>query len=207
MRRNFTRSKFKCILTVLLGLVMIVLSIVMYVREASYIFMNETLDLNEIIEEGGEMPRGEFVTFTVEYPLGNYAETRELIAGFIPMPFGTTQQYAILCEDGSIISAEVSKKSKITELDQAVEDFYNDKTAAVTIVGCVAANNSEMNGYLAEFTDYLFDGDVASAGVTPTYFLIDTTRTRTSQFFLYFFFLLLGGAITTGGIIRLRRCI
>ncbi|MBQ2264164.1 MAG: hypothetical protein II341_02070, partial [Oscillospiraceae bacterium] len=63
-------SKLKCILTALLGVVMIGLSIVMYVREASYIFMGETLDLNEIIDEGGEMPRGEYVTFTVEYPLG-----------------------------------------------------------------------------------------------------------------------------------------
>lgn len=199
-------SKFKCILTALLGVVMIVLSIVMYVREASYIFMGETLDLNEIIADGGEMPRGEFVTFTVEYPLGNYAETREMIAGFIPMPFGTTQQYAILCEDGRIISAEISRKSKIAELEQAVEDFYNDKSVAVTIVGCVAANDSEMNGYLAEFTDYLFEGDTESAGVTPTYFVIDTTQTRVSQFFLYFFFLLLGGAVTAGGILRLRRC-
>lgn len=199
-------SKFKCILTALLGVVMIGLSIVMYVREASYIFMGETLDLNEIIDEGGEMPRGEYVTFTVEYPLGNYAETREMIAGFIPMPFGTTQQYAMLCEDGSIISAEISKKSKITELEQAVEDFYNDKPVAVTIVGYVAANDREMNGYLAELTDYLFEGDPASAGVTPTYFVIDTTKTRVSQFFLYFLFMLLGGAVTAGGIIRLRRC-
>ena len=203
---NVNMSKFKCILTALLGVVMIVLAVVMYVREASYIFMGKTLNLNEIIEEGGEIPRGEFVTFTVEYPLGNYAETREMIAGFIPMPFGKTQQYAILCEDGSIISAEVGKKSKIAELEQAVEAFYNNKTAAVTIVGCVATNNSEMNGYLAEFTDYLFEGDTASAGVTPTYFLIDTTQTRASQFFLYFFFLLLGGAITAGGIYRLCRC-
>lgn len=95
------------------------------------------------------MPRGEFVTFTVEYPLGNYADTREMIAGFIPMPFGKTQQYAILCDDGSIISAEISRKSKIAELEKAVEAFYNDKTASVTIVGCVAANHPEMNGYLA----------------------------------------------------------
>ncbi len=199
-------SKFDCIVAALLGVVMIALSVVMYAREASYIFMGETLDLNEIIEEGGEMPRGEFVTFTVEYPLGNYAETREMIAGFIPMPFSTTQQYAIFCEDCSIISAEVSKKSKIAELEQAVEDFYNDKPTAVTIVGYVAANDREMNGYLAELTDYLFEGDPASAGVTPTYFVIDTTQTRVSQFFLYFFSLLLGGVLTAIGILRFRRC-
>lgn len=198
--------KFDCIVAALLGVVMIVLSVVMYTREASYIFMGETLDLNEIINEGGEIPRGEFVTFTVEYPLGNYAETREMIADFIPIPFAKTQQYAIFCEDCRIISAEVSKKSKIAELEQAVEDFYNDKTAAVTIVGYVAVNNREMNGYLTELTDFLFKGDPASVGVTPTDFVIDTTQTRVSQFFLYFFSLLLGGALTAIGIFRLRRC-
>ncbi len=182
------RSSF--IISLLLGIFLSGLAVVILVHDAEYIFTGKTVNLNEVIENGGEMPRDKYVTYTCNYPLGNYAETKQTISGVIPLPF-KTQQYALLCENGIIMSAEVSKKAKIEELNEAIDDMYNGEAASVTLTGCLITNNPEMNGYLSEFLTAV-GIDTESSDIQQTYYLIDTTKTRLSLILAYTFLLVIG---------------
>ncbi len=163
---------------------------VILVHDAGYIFTGKTVNLNEILENGDELPRDKYVTYTCSYPLGNYAETKQTISGVIPLPY-KTQQYALLCENGIIMSAEVSKKAKIEELDEAIDDVYCGETVSVTLTGCLITNNPEMNGYLSEFLTAV-GIDTENSDIQQTYYLIDTTKTRLQLFLMYTFLLALG---------------
>ena len=58
----------------LIGLFFTAIGIVMFAFDASYILLGRTVDLNKVLEEGGELPRDKVVTYTCEVPIGNYAE-------------------------------------------------------------------------------------------------------------------------------------
>ncbi|MBO5558589.1 hypothetical protein [Ruminococcus sp.] len=58
----------------LIGLFFTVTGIIMSAFDASYILLGRTVDLNKVLEEGGELPRDKVVTYTCEVPTGNYAE-------------------------------------------------------------------------------------------------------------------------------------
>lgn len=164
--------------------------VALLVHDAEYIFTGETVNLNEVLESGEEMPRDKYVTYTCSYPLGNYAETKQTISGVIPLPF-KSQQYSLLCENGIIISAEVSKKAKIEELDEAIDKAYDGETVSVTLTGCLITNNPEMNGYLSEFLAAV-GIDMENSELQQTYYLIDTTKTRLSLIMTYTLLFVLG---------------
>lgn len=197
-------SKVKCVIMIILGVFLSGLSIVMFVHDAEYIFTGNTVNLNEILINNEELPRDKYVTFTCEFPIDNYAETQQYINGIIPLPF-KTQQYAMLGDNGMIFSAEVGKKDKIAEMDQALETFYNDGDVSVTLTGNLKINSSEMDSYLEECVDYIFDGDVESYGFFLTSYVIDTTQTRLSQALMYTLLLIVGGVLIVISIKNLIR--
>lgn len=184
-------SKSRCVIMIILGILLSGLSIVMFVHDAEYIFTGNTVDLNEILKNNGELPRDKFVTFTCEFPIDNYAETRQYLNGIIPLPF-KTQQYAMLGDNGMIFSAEIGNKAKISEMDQAIETFYDDGEVSVTLTGNLQINSSEMDSYLKECVGYIFGDDLESYGFFLTSYVIDTTKTRLSQSLLYTFLLAIG---------------
>lgn len=184
-------SKFRSILMIIIGVVLAGFSVVMFVHDAEYIFTGKTVDLNEILENDGEVPRDKYVTFTCDIPIDNYAETQQYLNGFIPLPF-KTQQYAMLGDNGMIFSAEISKKDKIKEMDQAIEDFYDDKDVSVTLTGKLQINSSEMDSYLKECVEYDIGDDMDSLGFFVTSYVIDTTQTRLSQSMLCLFAFAIG---------------
>lgn len=199
-------SKSRCVIMIILGLFLSGLSIVMFVHDAEYIFTGNTVNLNEILQNNEELPRDKYVTFTCEFPIDNYAETQQYLNGFIPLPF-KTQQYAMLGDNGMIFSAEIGKKAKIAEMDQAIETFYDDGDVSVTLTGNLQINSPEMDSYLKECVEYLF-GDASnleSYGFFLTSYVIDTTKTRSSQALLYIFLLLIGAACIVISIRSLRR--
>ncbi|MCH5193162.1 MAG: hypothetical protein J1F11_04305 [Oscillospiraceae bacterium] len=197
-------SKSRCVIMIILGLFLSGLSIVMFVHDAEYIFTGNTVNLNEILQNNEELPRDKYVTFTCEFPIDNYAETQQYLNGFIPLPF-KTQQYAMLGDNGMIFSAEVGKKAKIAEMDQAIETFYDDGTVSVTLTGNLQINSPEMDSYLQECAEYIFGDDLETYGFFLTSYVIDTTKTRSSQALLYIFLLLIGVVCIGTGIRSLRR--
>ena len=200
-------SRSRCVIMIILGIFLSGLSIVMFVHDAEYIFTGNTVNLNEILENNEELPRDKYVTFTCEFPIENYAETQQYLNGIIPLPF-KTQQYAMLGDNGMIFSAEIGKKAKIEEMDQALDIFYDDDEAvSVTLTGNLKINSSEMDSYLKECVEYLIgdDADLESYGMFLTSYVIDTTQTRSSQAFLYTFLLIIGAAVILISIKNLIR--
>lgn len=170
-------SNSRSAIMIFLGALFAFIAVVLFVHDAEYIFTGNTVNLNEILETGAELPRDQYVTFTCRMPVGNYAETQEYLSGIIPTP-SKTQQYALLDDTGLILSAEINHKSKIEELNQAVESFYHGTSVSVTVTGCLVINSSEMDAYLEDYINYLLDGDMESSGIILTSYLIDTTKTR-----------------------------
>lgn len=197
-------SKSRCVLLIFVGALLAFFSVVLFVHDAGYIFTGNTVDLNEILETGGELPRDKYVTFTCDMPLGNYAETQEYLNGIIPLP-SKTQQYALLSNTGMILSAEIKKQSQIDELDQAIDAFYDDQMVSVTVTGCLVINSSEMDDFLEEFTDYLFGDDMDSSGIFLTSYVIDATRTRLSITLVYVLVFALGTFLIAASIRALRK--
>ena len=177
----------------------IVLAVFMFVHDSAFIFTGKTVDLNELLENNEELPQDTYVTYTCTFPIGNYAETKQTINGIIPLPF-KSQEYAIICENGMIISSEISKKSKIKEMDKAVEKVYNGEDVTVELKGCLQTISPDMRNYLEE----AFGAEIADEGYELTNFAIDTTMTRLKITLLYIFLFLVGLAFTGGSFIRLR---
>lgn len=185
-------TKSRAVITILLGIFLAGLAAVLFVHDSNYIFTGKTLDLNDILENNGEIPRDKYVTYTCYLPIDNYAETTQTLNGIIPLPFLKTQQYSMLCENGKVISAKVGSKKKIQEMEQALDDFYDtDNAVAVTLTGCIHTISPEMHGYLEESCNYVFEG-LDTTGIDYTYFVIDTTQTRLSQTLMYTFLFFIG---------------
>lgn len=173
-------SKSRKIMTIILGLFLMGCGIALFVHDAEYILTGNTTDLNEILENGEEMPRDAYVTYTCWVSVGNYAETQQYLDGFIPLP-GKTQEYAILTEADTIISAEISKKEVIDEMERLTDvDYTNEgEIAPVVLTGCLQTVGGDMWQILQEaFSDV----DLQGEGITLTDYAIDTTKTRASQF-------------------------
>ena len=192
-------ARIKKILGVFLGIMIIALAVIMFVHDSSFILTGKTVDLNQILENNEELPRDKYVTYTCTFPIGNYAETKQTLNGIIPLPF-KSQEYAILCENGMVISTEISKKSKIREMDAAVDKVYNGEEVSVELKGCLEIISSDMSKFLEES----FGTENDNANFQLTNFVIDTTETRLNITFLYVFVFLIGLALTVGSIIRLR---
>ena len=181
-------SKIKKLLFILLGAVVAAVGCVMFCHDSYYIIKGETVDLNEILESGAELPRDTYVTYECKYPLVNYAESRDYYDGVIPMPW-VYRQYALLTENNMIISAKIVSKDKTKELDRYIRDMdYESPDTPVVLTGVLIINESEMDRYLVESC-----GDFAESGdVMLTSFVIDTTMTRASAAVLYLFVIAVG---------------
>lgn len=179
------RIKNSGIALLLIGILFIVLSLFLLISNASYYFLGKTVDLNEVLKKGEELPQDKFVSYTCEYPISNYCELQTYINGFIPTP-SKSQLYAMIDEydgKGMIFSAKVNKNNKIKEFNRAI----NGQTESVTVVGYFGTiTNYDASQYL-EQTCGNINGDVVL-----THYVIDSTKTRFSQLVLIAFAFALG---------------
>jgi len=156
------------------GILFIGLSLFLLISNASYYFLGKTVDLNEVLKNGEELPKGKFVSYTCKYPIGHYAEMQTYLNGIIPLPV-KSQLYAMIDEydgKGLIFSAKVNKINKIKEFNSTV----NEKTESVTVVGYLdTIVNYEATSYL-EQTCCNIDGDIVL-----THLVLDSTKTRFSH--------------------------
>ncbi|MBR1554946.1 MAG: hypothetical protein IJ644_06075 [Oscillospiraceae bacterium] len=191
------------VFTIILGLFLSIMGGILLVHDAEYIFTGNTVNLNEIFENNQELPRDSYVDYTCYCSLGNYAETQQYLNGLIPLPF-KSQEYALLTENEIIISAEISKKEKIQEMEQLTDAFFSDdentSLVPVELVGCLQTVSPDMHNFLIEY----FEGTEIAEDVI-TYYVIDTTKTRASQCGLCLGAILLGIFVVFMGIQRKRR--
>lgn len=195
-------SKKRIVFWILFGVVLIAVAVAMFAHDADYILTGNTVNLNEILENGGELPRDKFVTYTCNISLGNYAETREYIDGIIPLP-GKTQQFAMLTENGMIISAEIETKTKIDEMMNLTENIdYDNPTTPVVITGCFEINSSDMDRCLINY----FSGyDLEDSGIILTSYVINTTKTRAGLVALYLFVFVVGVCVLEWSVKKMIR--
>lgn len=189
-------------LGIILGVVFIVMALALFIHDASYIILGNTVDLNQILKDGGELPRDKYVTYTCSAPLGGYAETRSTISGIIPLP-GTSESHAFLAENGTIMTIETSKKSLKSELAKQSDNLYAGvEVKPVTVEGCLQVNSGDVDRLLESyFSGFEYEGD----GVELTYFVIDTTKTRLKITLMYVAFMALGAFLLIFGIKQKRK--
>lgn len=180
-----------------LGVVFVGMAVFLFVHDANYIMTGNLVDLNQILEEGGEIPRDTYVKYTCNYVFGNYGETQSYIGGIIPLP-GKSQQFAFLGENDMIISAQISDKGKIRDMRQLADAcYYNGDCIPVELVGCIQSNGGDMNRFLEQ---YFSEVDLNYEGLTMSPLVIDTTKTRLKITLTYICFALVGVAVFVSGL-------
>ena len=164
----------------------------------NYVFMGKTTDLNQSVAEGKAPEKDEYATLNVHLVLGNYAETKHKINGFIPA--GTEQHYVVVLDDGSVMSVTLKDKSDIEKLEAMVDPTWSLlsgeseswPTTNVTLTGKIGSMDSQILGFYRE--------SLNKAGVTTDYFpriyelTLDATNSR-FRGFLVFGILLAFGAL------------
>ncbi len=174
-------------LSIIIGIFFLVLGGIYSAINWNYMIMGKTTNLNEVLENHGEPEKGEYVTLNVRYVLGNYAETKHK-RYFITT--GTDQHYAIILDDGSIMSVKVKKQDDIDALEAMVNptwDYINQETQVpptqtLTLTGHISTMESQINGF--------YEQALSGAGITDSvvnkihHLTLDATETRFSQFLL-----------------------
>ena len=144
------------ILRAVLGLLLVVI----FAAGSNFLHANskllrrtKTQDLNAIIQNGEDLPEGEFVSLKVRFPLGQYAEqSHELTYGGSDSGFtsGMDYYYLIFLEDYTFLSVKVSNNEDIRALD----NLY-DELNAMESIGSFddLSNYVELSGKLEKMTD------------------------------------------------------
>ena len=164
----------------LVGIFLMIISVLLIVKNADFIFYGKTVDLDEILKNGGEIPQGSFVTYTCDQPLGSYGKEQEL---FIFIPVGKEgYYYAIFDENGTMLSAKISDE----KIRNKIDNLGDGEKANIKITGRVRKLNNEMKMY------YL-DSLRMKTGFDRSDYYIDTTDTKTSQIVTSVITFLIGG--------------
>ena len=187
--RKKTQNEYKktmkiCIIT---GIFFLVIAGIYAGINWKYMVMGNTTNLNEAVYNGGAPEEGEYVTLNVRFVLGNYAETKHK-RYFITT--GTDQHYAIILDDGSIMSVKVKKQADIDALEDMVDPtwkYINQETkeppvSILTLTGRISTMDSQIKGF--------YEQALTGAGINSTVvekihqLTLDATETRFSQFLL-----------------------
>jgi hypothetical protein len=184
------------------------LCVFLIINDSEYLFSGKTYSLNEAVNEQTPLDdtlRGKFVELKSSSAMGNYAETRDYICGFIPTPFNS-QEYAVLLPGGQVISVKVTDKGLIDALEKSTEGFYSDDViySEFTLTGKLQSAGSEMKKYLDELLVQVAGENYADYGFVSTYYEIDTTENRVTLFFMYGFLMLISVALIVITVKKLR---
>ena len=193
-----TKSQYKVsfILWIILAVVFTIVAAIDGIIVGEYMFMGKTKSLNQIIADGATPEKGDYVTLHVRFVLGNFAETKHKINGFIPA--GTDQHYAIVLDDGSVMPIMVKSKSDIEKLEAMVTttvQYLNGETKDIPmetleLQGCIESMDKEIEGFYKQALNQV---DITDANVNIRYLTMDATQTRFSKFLIFGFLVLMVG--------------
>ena len=181
------------ILRVVLGFILVVV----FAAGSNFLHANskllrktKTKDLNAIIQNGEELPEGEFVSLKVRFPLGQYAEqSHELTYGGSDSGFtsGMDYYYLIFLEDYTFLSVKVSNNEDIRALDNLYDELnamesigsFDDLSNYVELSGKLEKmTDSELISYYKEGVSYL---DVDENSEYVRLYELDTTAIPTQN--------------------------
>ena len=207
--RKKTRNDHKntMILCIVCALIFLIIGGIWTAVHWDYMILGKTKQLNNEIMMGHEPEKGDYVTLNVMLVLGNYAETKHRINGFIPI--GTDQHYAVVLFDEDnmyVMSVTLKNKKDIERLESLVNASWNLLTGesdqwpgeSVELTGKITTMDSQIKGY--------YNQQLSQAGVTTEYFTkiydltLDATESRLSKFLYLGFFLLLAVACFLGAL-------
>ncbi len=181
-RQLKTSSRIAIVVAVLAFAICLIFCII----NGSYMFKGETVSLNWGNTEEAPVPqKGDHATFYARLVLGNYAETKHTINGFIPA--GTEQHYIILLDDFSVLSVTAKNSSVLEQLDRMTEATWNYSdtgdtsylTESIELTGSLKSMNSEIQGY---YHTSLQKVGITEAEYTIYNLTLDVTNTRFSYF-------------------------
>lgn len=181
------------ILRAVLGLLLVVI----FAAGSNFLHANskllrrtKTQDLNAIIQNGEDLPEGEFVSLKVRFPLGQYAEqSHELTYGGSDSGFtsGMDYYYLIFLEDYTFLSVKVSNNEDIRALDNLYDELnamesigsFDDLSNYVELSGKLEKmTDSELISYYKEGVSYL---DVDENSEYVRLYELDTTAIPTQN--------------------------
>jgi len=177
----------------------------------------KTQDLNEIIQNGEDLPEGEFVSLKVRFPLGQYAEESHKLtyggsssSGDGGFTSGMDYYYLVFLEDYTFLSVKVSNNEEVKALDTLYDDLnamesinsFDDLSNYVELSGRLEKmTDSELIGYYKEAVSYL---DVDENSEYVRMYELDTTAIPTQNIVI----LVVCAAVLIGAIMlffRLRK--
>ena len=154
----------------------------------------KTQDLNAIIQNGEDLPEGEFVSLKVRFPLGQYAEESHKLtyggsssSGDGGFTSGMDYYYLVFLEDYTFLSVKVSNNEEINALDALYDDLnamesinsFDDLSNYVELSGRLEKmTDSELIGYYKEAVSYL---DVDENSEYVRMYELDTTAIPTQN--------------------------
>ncbi len=199
-----SQQKTGFILCIVLAVLVAAFAAGYIILEGSYMFLGKTKNMNEILADGAPLEKGDYVTLDVRFVLGNFAETKHKINGFIPI--GTDQHYLIILDNGSAMPLMIKSKSDIEKLDALINPTWSflsgetttPPTETLRLSGCISSMNHEIEDY---YKQALSTAGLDSTNTTNIYYLtFDATQTRFSKILILLmivglFILLIIGAI------------
>ena len=183
------------ILRAVLGLLLVVI----FAAGSNFLHANskllrrtKTQDLNAIIQNGEDLPEGEFVSLKVRFPLGQYAEeSHKLTYGSGSSDGGFTSgmdyYYLVFLEDYTFLSVKVSNNEDIRALDNLYDELnamesigsFDDLSNYVELSGKLEKmTDSELISYYKEGVSYL---DVDENSEYVRLYELDTTAIPTQN--------------------------
>ena len=154
----------------------------------------KTQDLNEIIQNGEDLPEGEFVSLKVRFPLGQYAEESHKLtyggsssSGDGGFTSGMDYYYLVFLEDYTFLSVKVSNNEDIRALDNLYDELnamesigsFDDLSNYVELSGKLEKmTDSELISYYKEGVSYL---DVDENSEYVRLYELDTTAIPTQN--------------------------
>ena len=190
--RTASQLRTGMILSIVVAVLCFVVAVFYTIGNWDYMILGKTVDLNEVIADGGSPQKGDHVKLKVYFVLGNFAETKHTINGFIPA--GKEQHYGIMMEDGSVIAVTLKSSSDIDKFEEIYSknwdlleaEDYSFMYNFLEITGTVKNMDREIEGF---YKTALSGADITAADTNIYYLSIDATDTRFSYFLVDIFLL------------------
>ncbi len=157
-------------------------------QHGSFLSEGDTVDLDEKLAAGEELPMNEFVRLEATFILDTFASADNTLNG---VSTGKDTYYVIVLKNQDVIAAKAASKDHIAVLDKGTQDsmdYLNKKLASfddIPLEGkLVRMDNTELKGFFDEaMTAYGFRD--ADSLVTPRYLVLDMTAVRVANVLLY----------------------
>ena len=140
--------------------------------------------LNEYIENGKELPVGEFVTLDCRYPLGRYAyETSGSTMGTAFFLASAEDYILTLLEDGSFFTVKVGRQEDIDTLEDLAQELEANYMSASPRSYAVTGRLKRMTDQkiLSYYQEALAEIDVPSDDPAARYVILDATDIFTRE--------------------------